>query len=107
MKVWGEVFKWLGVSIVIPPSVSSLFEIVKGAARNAKIRNGYVLIWHATIWSLWKARNNAIFKGVSFIPNEIVDSIKVSSWKWSIHRLKVAPCLFYEWLWDPGECLAC
>jgi hypothetical protein len=105
MKVWGDVFKWLGVSIVIPPSISSLFELLKGTARNAKIRDGFVLIWHATLWSLWKARNNAIFKDIPFIPNVIVDSIKVVSWKWRLARMKLAPCLFYEWIWDPGECL--
>jgi hypothetical protein len=65
--------------------------LVYRPVRNAKIRSGYVLIWHTTLWALWKARNNAIFKDVTFNPVEIIDSIKVVSWKWSLSRLKVAP----------------
>jgi hypothetical protein len=38
MKVWGAVFSWIGISMVIPPTLSSLFELVKGSARNKKIR---------------------------------------------------------------------
>ncbi|GAU17401.1 hypothetical protein TSUD_232770 [Trifolium subterraneum] len=78
---------------------------MRASARNVKARKGFLMIWHATLWSLWKARNGAIFANGSFIPKVIVDEIKVMSWKWSLARLKVSPCLFYEWTWDPGDCL--
>ncbi|KAK2437817.1 hypothetical protein QL285_022666 [Trifolium repens] len=104
MWVWGEIFKWLGISIIISPSLPLLFEMVKGAARNAKIRRGYLLIWHASLWSIWKARNCAIFATGIFSPRAIVEEIKVVSWKWGLVRLKVSPCMFYEWVWDPGDC---
>ncbi|MCH82018.1 ribonuclease H protein [Trifolium medium] len=105
MMVWYDIFRWLGVVIVIPHSLFSLFEVLRGSARNAKVRQGFLLIWHATLWSIWKARNSSIFANGSFSPKEIVDEIKEVSWKWSLDRLKVAPSLFYEWTWDPGECL--
>jgi hypothetical protein len=104
MWVWGEIFKWLGISIIISPSLPLLFEMVKGAARNAKIRRGYLLIWHASLWSIWKARNCAIFATGIFSPRAIVEEIKVVSWKWGLVRLKVSPCMFYEWVLDPGDC---
>jgi hypothetical protein len=105
MMIWSSIFNWLGVEIVIPHSISSLFEVFRGIARNAKIQKGFLMIWHATLWSIWKARNKAIFSTGSFLPNVIVDDIKVLSWKWSLGRLRISPCLFYEWLWDPGACL--
>jgi hypothetical protein len=105
MKVWSEIFKWLGVEIVIPPSLVTLFEVFLESARKAKMRSGFVLIWHASLWSMWRARNNSMFADGSFSPMEIVDNIKVVSWKWSLSRLKLFPCLFYEWSWDPGDCL--
>ncbi|GAU34378.1 hypothetical protein TSUD_217180 [Trifolium subterraneum] len=105
MMVWYEMFRWLGVIIVIPPSLFLLFEVMRGSAKNVKMQKGFVMIWHATIWSLWKARNNSMFSNVSFTPKTIVDDIKVLSWKWSITRLKVSPSMFYEWSWDPGDCL--
>jgi hypothetical protein len=105
MLVWSEIFKWIGVVIVIPPSISSLFEFIKGSTLNVKIRKRFLLIWHATLWSIWKARNNALFANGLFNPRLIIEDIKVMSWKWVLSRLKVTQCLFYEWTLDPGECL--
>jgi hypothetical protein len=104
MVVWYEVFKWLGVVIVMPPLLVSLAEVVRGAARNKKMRLGFLMIWHVSIWCIWKARNNTIFANGFLVPSELVEEIKVLSWKWSLARLKVKPCLFYEWCWDPGDC---
>jgi hypothetical protein len=105
MKVWLEVFKWLGFSVPIPPSLVSLFDLLKGVARNSRLWKGYLMIWHASLWSIWRARNRAIFASGIFSPLEIIEEIKVLSWKWCLARLKVAPCLYYEWIWDPGDCL--
>ncbi|GAU45559.1 hypothetical protein TSUD_27600 [Trifolium subterraneum] len=42
---------------------------------------------------------------VGCVGKVIVEDIKVLSWKWCLARMKLSPCLFYEWTWDPGECL--
>jgi hypothetical protein len=105
MKVWSELFKWVGVEIVIPPSISSLFEIFMGSARNAKIRKGFALIWQASLWTIWKERNSAIFSIGVYNLRVVVDQVKVLSWKSALSRLKITPYLFYEWTWDPGDCL--
>jgi hypothetical protein len=105
ISVWYGIFRWLGLVIIAPPSLSVLFEVFRGAARNKKLRQGFLLIWHVTIWAIWKARNSSIFAGGAVVINEIVDEIKVLSWKWCLARLKVRPSLFYEWSWDPGDCL--
>jgi hypothetical protein len=64
------------------------------------------MICHANLWSIWKARNNTIFANDSFNSKEVVEEIKVLSWKWSLARLKVLSCLFYKWTWDSEECLS-
>jgi hypothetical protein len=66
-----------------------------------------MLVWHTTLWSIWNARNNKNFKNLVKEPMEIVEDIKVLSWRWSVDRLRIAPCLFYEWSWDPGICFQC
>jgi hypothetical protein len=105
MSVWYEIFRWMGVVIVAPPSLAVLFEVMSGVAKKKNLRLGFLLIWHATIWSIWKARNNSIFAGGVVVSSVIVDEIKVLSWKWSVARMKLLPSLFYEWTWDPGACL--
>jgi hypothetical protein len=103
-RVWCEIFKWLGVVIVMPANSFHLFDCFSGAGSNKKSRNGLRLVWHTAIWLLWRARNNLIFNNIREGPSDIVEGIKVLSWRWSVVRLKIAPCLFYEWVWDPGAC---
>jgi hypothetical protein len=38
--------------IVIPPNLILLFEVFRSAAKNNKIRQGFLMIWYATIWSI-------------------------------------------------------
>jgi hypothetical protein len=102
--VWIAIFKWLGIIIIMPPSIPILFEYMSSFAKSKKDRNGLMLVWHTTLWLIWKARNDVIFNNLVKAAPECVEEIKVLSWKWSVHKLKISPCLYYEWIWDPGIC---
>ncbi|CAJ2639551.1 unnamed protein product [Trifolium pratense] len=97
-------FRWLGVVIVMPPNLSILFEYLSGFARSKKARKGYRLVWHTTLWIIWRARNEVIFNNSIKVAAEFAEDIKVLIWKWSAHKLKTTPCLYYEWSWNPGYC---
>jgi hypothetical protein len=104
-SVWKGIFRWLGLVIIIPPNISLLFEVLMASARSKKLRNGYGLIWHATVWMLWISRNNKIFSNGESSPEEVCDAIKLISWRWGLSKHKIPICLYYEWCWDPGLCL--
>jgi hypothetical protein len=105
LGVWKAIFRWLGIVIVIPPNLFILFDCFLAAAGSKKVRKGFALIWHATVWSLWDSRNNIIFSNGAVIPEKVVDDIKLLSWRWGLSRHKIPICLYYEWCWDPGLCL--
>ncbi|PNX60666.1 hypothetical protein L195_g052047 [Trifolium pratense] len=77
-QIWNAIFRWLGLVIVIPTNFFLLFDCLTGAACNKKVRKGYVLIWHTTIWRLWKSRNEIIFSNGIKDPDKIIDKIKAS-----------------------------
>ncbi|MCH79823.1 LINE-1 reverse transcriptase like [Trifolium medium] len=104
LEVWYEIFKWLGVVIVVPPNIMCLFACLSEAEKSNKVKKGFRLVWHTSIWLIWKARNDFIFNNVGTNSSELVEAIKVLSWKWSADRLKIPPCLYYEWTWDPSNC---
>jgi hypothetical protein len=104
-SVWREVCFWLGLNIVIPPNLFILFLCFKDGAGNKKVRKGFLLIWHSTLWFLWKTRNGLIFNSVFKAPKEVVEEIMVTTWRWSVHRLSIAPCLLYEWQRQLRFCL--
>jgi hypothetical protein len=77
--VWYEIFKWLGVVIVMPPNIFLLFYCFSEAAKSKMVRKGFRLVWHTVIWSLWRARNNVIFNRKIEEPIGIVEEVKVLS----------------------------
>lgn len=52
-----------------------------------------------------EGRNNRIFNNLTCEAAELVEAIKVLSWRWKLSRLKVPASLFYEWYWCPRDCL--
>jgi hypothetical protein len=103
--VWREVSRWLELNFIIPPNLFILFRCFAETPASMKLRKGLLLIWHSTLWLLWKARNSLIFKDVVKTPTEVFDEILVTTWKWSLHRLNIEPCLLYEWQRQPRYCL--
>jgi hypothetical protein len=103
--VWYAIFKWLGVLIVMPPNLFHLFDCFGEAALSKKSRKGLRLVWHSVLWAIWKARNNKVFNNLVMEPLDIIEKVKVTSWKWSLERLKISPCLFYERNRESGICM--
>jgi hypothetical protein len=101
-KVWCEIFYWLGVELIMPSNIVSLFDCFCHGARKKKTRKALRFIWHTVVWCLWRARNDVIFNAIKKDVSEIVEEIKVLSWKWSVDCLKILPCLYYEWSLDPA-----
>jgi len=63
------------------------------------------MIWQAAIWVFSKARNDRIFNNVVKGVEEIVEEIKVLSWRWMMGMRDTPVCMFYEWKWCPEACL--
>jgi hypothetical protein len=96
-EVWNGIFQWLGVVIIFQPNPCSLFNRLNREASNKKVRKRLRLIWHTTLWLLCKPSNNFVFN------NKIT---KAASWRWSLGKLNLVLCLYYEWCWDPHDCFS-
>lgn len=103
--IWRKVFDWLGVNFITPQDLLVHFACSSDEVNSRRLRKAFWLIWHATLWMIWKERNARIFKNQMRSFDEVVDDIKAVSWFWSLSRLRIASCLFYEWCWNPRECL--
>jgi hypothetical protein len=103
-QIWYDIARWIGHELILPPSVDHSFSIFVSCGTNKIRKKGFSLIWHAFIWSIWRARNNRIFNNGVIDPDEICDNVKRISWQWFIERMAKGPCFFYEWRWDPGDC---
>ena len=99
------IMRWLSFELVTPQNMLEHSVISNEEARNNKVRKGWCLIWHVTVRVIWKSRNNVIFNNDAKGGIEMVEEIKVMSWIWCLHRVKIPSCLFYVWCWNPKDCL--
>jgi hypothetical protein len=96
MKVWKDVFAWLDINFAFPHDLFSLLnDLMEAGGR--KLRKELGLIWNSVIWTLWRNRNTAVFENRRWEVSELVEKVKVLSWKWWLSQSKVPQCLFYEW----------
>jgi len=103
--IWRKVFDWLGVNFIIPHNLFTHFVCWNAEVNSRWLRKPFWLIWHATLWTIWKERNARIFTLKAKNYDEVVEDIKAVSWCWTLSRLRIASCLFYESSWNPRECL--
>jgi hypothetical protein len=102
--VWVEIFNWLEVPFGLPHNLFSLFYCLMEAGSH-KIRRRMIMIASAVVWNLWNCRNSLLFDNGSGSVAELVEAVKISSWKWWMSRNSNTHCLLYEWRMEPRLCM--
>jgi hypothetical protein len=79
--------------------------VLGGGHFNKKWRKGSCMIWQVVIWVIWNARNGIIFNNENTNWEDLVEKVKVLTWRWLLSRGSTLACMFYEWCWCPKDCL--
>jgi hypothetical protein len=105
--IWTALSQWLGKTI--PSGVDrwshfllfgDLVRLKKGGGRVNR------LIWLSIMWSIWKHRNEVIFKGVNPDAIALFNDIKAVSWFWLSSRFgRNSSIPFLNWNLDPLSCI--
>jgi hypothetical protein len=103
--VWYGIMCWLGFIIVLPNTIVSSLAVLLNCAKSKNQKRGLCFIWNVYMWTMWRVRNDRIFNNVTVSAVDVIDQIKLLSWKWFIGRIAKGPFLLYEWNWDPLECM--
>ncbi|GAU13096.1 hypothetical protein TSUD_173960 [Trifolium subterraneum] len=103
-SVWYRVSRWLGIEYVSPNSIMQVFESFFGLGVGCRVRLGLILVWHDIVWAIRTSQNDIIFVGGSSTIDNIVDRVKLSSWKWFLGKNLDSPCSLYEWEVQPLLC---
>jgi len=69
------VMAWLGIHFVTPPNLFMHLDCWLGSVRRKKLHKGFWIVWHAIIWTMWKARNDIIFNHGTKELQEVVEDI--------------------------------
>jgi hypothetical protein len=105
-SVWSLICNWLGISFVCPGSITDHFLHFTQLA--GMPRSSYVffkVIWLASSWAMWKARNNRVFSNVVIDPYNITESVKRTSFLWLSTNVVPIAFSFHDWWRHPLLCM--
>ncbi|KAI3507508.1 hypothetical protein L1887_22495 [Cichorium endivia] len=101
---WDAVASWCSVFNASPVNLDSFNDILICNGNSASLKVLKVGIAYASVWSIWKARNDAVFKKIIPCVARIIDEIKVSVFNWLKYRCS-KEIDWNVWLVSPDRCM--
>ncbi|XP_021995772.1 uncharacterized protein LOC110892949 [Helianthus annuus] len=106
--VWWNILAWMKLpTSTVVRSIEEIMGYINGLAGSQGWKKTVNLACQATIWNLWKARNEREFRGIARSGNNIVEDIKADTFLWLKSRSKFKE-LVWERRWkeqDPVDCM--
>nr|KYP40876.1 Putative ribonuclease H protein At1g65750 family [Cajanus cajan] len=105
-NTWLSVAKWLEVEVVLPNSLTSLYLYWTNLGIYKKSTQCFKVVWVSVIWSLWLHRNGIIFQQGVMDCKEVLDNIKLRSWKWIKSSVPGCSFSYSSWYFSPRLCIS-
>lgn len=101
-SVWHHIFQWLVISAVLPFDLAAFFNQFSFFGGAAKSRRSILqVIWFATVWEIWKERNNRIFNAKDSTILQVVDKVKSLTYRWLKEKVSNLPLNYHSWWLRP------
>jgi hypothetical protein len=105
-SLWYHVWQWLGISSVSSVDIRQHFNQftgLPGMPRNTRL---YLkVIWFATVWAIWKERNNRLFQTTVSDPSVLADKVKLNSFLWLKSNKANFSFSYHNWWKHPVLCM--
>jgi len=106
-SLWSLVRNWLGISSVFSGDLRLHFIQFTKMAGMPRVSYLYFrIIWFATIWVIWKERNNRIFQNTVAAPLVLIDKIKLHSFLWLKSKQVDFIYSYVDWRKNPLFCMS-
>ncbi|KAK2396169.1 hypothetical protein QL285_057836 [Trifolium repens] len=82
-SLWALVRYWIGFSAVDAFSLSNHFVQFTYSTGGLRARRSFLqLVWLACVWVVWSERNHRIFRNSEHIVHQLLDKVKLFSYRW-------------------------
>jgi hypothetical protein len=104
--IWYRISNWLRIPSAFHNEGMSHMKQFEGLAGSGRVfTNRICVIWFAAIWSIWKARNDKLFKNKEIKLDSILESVKRLSWHWLRFKARSIVYDINQWCLNPRACL--
>ncbi|XP_021986989.1 uncharacterized protein LOC110883581 [Helianthus annuus] len=95
--IWQNIADWCRIPPIIAFDVKDLLDLHGGASNGRKKKKALHAVVLVTFWSLWKMRNETVFRQASPCTTKILDEIKALAYLWVKNRSKMAELTWEKW----------
>ncbi|XP_022015115.1 uncharacterized protein LOC110914639 [Helianthus annuus] len=95
--IWQNLAVWCGIPPIIAFGINDILTVHESSSGSRKIRKVIHALVLVTFWSIWKSRNDAVFRQVNPSTTRNLDEIKSVAYLWVKSRAKVAALTWEDW----------
>ncbi|GAU50551.1 hypothetical protein TSUD_281250 [Trifolium subterraneum] len=105
-SIWALVRSWIGITAVDPISLRDHFVQFTYSAGGSRARRSFLqLIWLTCGWVVWTERNHRLFRGLANSLQQLLDKIKLFSFRWLKSTSATLASNPHSWWYSPMLCL--
>ena len=97
-SLWAQVLHWLGISSVLSGNIRQHFMQFSNMPGLPRATHSFLkTIWFASVWDIWKERNNRVFQNMACDSSIIVEKVKLNSFLWLKSSQVLFSYSYHEW----------
>jgi len=101
-SIWHFINRWIGTSAAVPFHMSHHFNQFSFSGGISKVHRSILqAIWFATVWEIWKERNNRLFNDKVCSIIQVVEKIKILAYSWLKVKFVSLPFNYHGWWLSP------
>jgi len=99
-SLWSLVWRWLQILLVLPADIRQFFIQFTNMTGLPIFTHSFLkIIWFASVWVLWKERNNRVFQNSVSDPSTLVEKVKMHSFLWLKSKQATFSYMYHDW-WE-------
>jgi len=105
-SLWAQVLLWLGISSVLSGDIRHHYTQFTNMAGLPRVTHSFLrIIWFASVWAIWKERNNHVFQNTVSDSSIIAEKVKLNSFLWLKSKQSIFIYSYHDWWKHPLLCM--
>ncbi|XP_045791761.1 uncharacterized protein LOC123886488 [Trifolium pratense] len=105
-SVWALVCTWIDIPLTDFSTIRDHFVHFTSSAGGSRARRSFLqLIWLVSVWVIWTERNHRLFRGSTCTSHQLLDKIKLFSYRWLKSKNITLALNCHSWWSSPLLCM--
>jgi hypothetical protein len=104
-SIWEHIWRWIDIQAADRlPVFDHLHQFIYLVGDFKKLCSALHVIWLSSVWTIWKDKNSCIFRHIDQSLQQLMDNMKLSSFRWLQVSISNSTFDFHHWWTNPIQC---